>query len=400
MPTSPRPADIKCTVLGTIRDSAKAAVADLIVRAYDQDLRNRQLLGESKSGANGAYEINYTLSQANQAESLSADLVIVAFSARDEALATSSVLFNAPFRAQIDLVVDLTPPVVLSEYESVLAQVTPLLDGQSVDLSQLEESTAHRDLSFISQETGLAVALIAALASSARLVVAVTSAASGVVPTTAPQLLRKVMSASPRPAAAGELSQAFYGLIRQGLRADLSAICATDPEVLRATLKDALRLKIVPATLGELLDQTLAAIQAAKAALLLMPSPSGARSISDLLEAALPPDARAAVAAVFAASGLTPGALQSFGGSASLAAVEAAGNVQAFWNKLAAANVAADQIAKLRAAVGFDQATGGHQPLIAALVRATDTAATHGPSDPRSRRLVEAPRPAGRSIQS
>ena len=47
-------------VKGTVTNQQRRGLADLIVRAYDIDLRNEQLLAKVKTDADGKYEIEYS----------------------------------------------------------------------------------------------------------------------------------------------------------------------------------------------------------------------------------------------------------------------------------------------------------------------------------------------------
>src|SRR6185369_706131 len=97
----PDDTDQNYIVSGRVTYSSGKAAAGLIVRARDHDLRRFQSLGkETRTRADGSYEIHYTRSDFIRAEKDSPDLVVSVFSAgqsdRDKPLAESPILFNAP----------------------------------------------------------------------------------------------------------------------------------------------------------------------------------------------------------------------------------------------------------------------------------------------------------------
>ena len=139
-------------VMGRITNSDGEAQQGLIVRAYDRDLRKEQSLGEARTDRQGAYAIRYSRQQFRRSEKESADLVVKVFDTGGKPLAESPVQFNAPRIAKVDVAVSadaLTPPTL---FERIASALIPLLDGLAV--AELEESAEHRDLSFLSGETG------------------------------------------------------------------------------------------------------------------------------------------------------------------------------------------------------------------------------------------------------
>jgi hypothetical protein len=126
--------------------------AGLVVSAFDRDLRSEQALGQSQTDKQGFYQIQYFEQQFLKAEKGNADLVVRASAADGALLVASSVWFNAPLVAEVDLTVPaevLQPPTL---FEKIGQALKPLLEGLRVE--ELEEDTAHQDLSFLSGETG------------------------------------------------------------------------------------------------------------------------------------------------------------------------------------------------------------------------------------------------------
>ena len=201
---------------------------DVIVRAYDVDLRTEQLLGECLiDNEKGFYRIEYTADQFTRAEKQSADLKVRVFSVEGVELAASDILFNAPVQAKMDLV--LKKPELsskLSEYEEHLNKLAPVL--QKVQLVALRKE----DITFLVKETGIEQEKIELLVQSA-------------------QLSNETDLAT----------EVFYGFARQNLPLDLESLLNQTPEVLRGAMKAAVKKKIIPSSLLERLEDIMARIE-------------------------------------------------------------------------------------------------------------------------------------------
>jgi peptidoglycan hydrolase-like protein with peptidoglycan-binding domain len=115
------------------------------VRAFDRDLRSEEPLGDATTDEQGRYELHYSAQQFQCDEKGSADLRVVALDSTGSELASSPIMFNAPPVATIDLVIG--GPVVRgpSEYEQLLAAITPALQGLApADLTEDEKSATTR----------------------------------------------------------------------------------------------------------------------------------------------------------------------------------------------------------------------------------------------------------------
>ena len=146
-------------VKGTIRLADGSPAAGVKVSAFDRDLRTEQLLGQSTTGRDGSYRIQYSGDAFATAETGSVDLVIKAFATDGALLAASPVLFNAPPSAEIDLTIPaevLLPPTL---FEKVGRALTPLLG--KLPVANLEEDARHQDVSFLSGETGFERTVVA-----------------------------------------------------------------------------------------------------------------------------------------------------------------------------------------------------------------------------------------------
>lgn len=146
-------------VRGTVRDADGKPLHNVVVRAYDQDLRRRQKMGEGSTDREGRYRIAYSQSAFCRAEKDGADLVAVVFDADDVELSRSSVLFNAPPSVTVDLTIpaEVLRPTPL--FEKLGLVLEPLLEGLRVE--ELEEDQEHQDLSFLFGDTGFEKATLA-----------------------------------------------------------------------------------------------------------------------------------------------------------------------------------------------------------------------------------------------
>lgn len=215
------PAEPPFVVRGVVRRATGGAVAEALVQAFDRDLRSEQLLGEQFSGADGGYSIRYGPDQFRRAEKLAADLVVRAIDRQGQLLAESAIVFNAGPETAIDLVVGGAEFRGPSEFELLADELRPLLEELAP--AELREDDEHRDLSFLSGETGRDPQQLARFA-----------------------IAHRLRDQTDLPA------EVFYGLFRGNLPTELGALLAQSPEVQRRALARALADNFIPASIGEL----------------------------------------------------------------------------------------------------------------------------------------------------
>ncbi len=211
------------TVKGRVISAEGRPVAGVKVCAYDRDLRGKASLGETITDHEGYYEIGYWEHQFCRAEKGSADLYLRVYRADGDCeMATSAIYFNADPLATIDLSLGQEAYRDPAEYEQLIRELTPLLQGLS--LAELVEDEQHQDVTFLSGETGQARERITFLI-------------------TAHQLAEKT----------GLPAELFYGFFRQNLPTDLPALLAQGAEGQRRALEAAMRENIIsPDLQGEL----------------------------------------------------------------------------------------------------------------------------------------------------
>jgi hypothetical protein len=121
------------------------------VQVFDLDLRKEELLGKTTTDRTGHYDLSYTKNLFRNVEKESADLLVKVF-AGGALVQSSSILFNAPADARIDLTIDNEDSHLPTEFENITRAVEPLL--ANVTLVELEEDERFHDISFLSGETG------------------------------------------------------------------------------------------------------------------------------------------------------------------------------------------------------------------------------------------------------
>src|SRR5680860_1534096 len=128
------------TVQGTIYDAFNVPMPKVLVKAYDKDLRTAQKLGEVITDKNGQYLIKYTTSKFSRAEKKKADIfIVVSKTGRgSKEMGRSAVHFNATSEFTIDFKIDGTKYIGLSEFDTLVNTIQPLLEGQRLKFVDLK----------------------------------------------------------------------------------------------------------------------------------------------------------------------------------------------------------------------------------------------------------------------
>jgi hypothetical protein len=141
-------------VLGRVVDKLNRPLANLIVQAYDRDMRGEELLGESITDREGKYEITWLHSQLSGRGKKTADLAIKVFTRGKKTLLFESdidaVRFNASPREEINITIETVIKPELVEYDHILKEVSFL--ANKVAITDLQENEQHRDITFLSKE--------------------------------------------------------------------------------------------------------------------------------------------------------------------------------------------------------------------------------------------------------
>ncbi len=149
-------------VLGRVTDKLNRSLAGLIVHAYDRDMRTEEFLGESLTNKDGKYEITWLHSQLSGKGRKEADLVMKVLTSEKRTLLFVSTMddirFNASVREEINIVIEHNIEPEIVEFDYVLKEVSFL--GGKVAITDLQENEQHRDITFLSKETGIPAAKI------------------------------------------------------------------------------------------------------------------------------------------------------------------------------------------------------------------------------------------------
>lgn len=144
-------------VLGTVVDGNNVRLGNLLVKAFDRDLRSEQPLGECFTNADGAWVINYSAAKFSRAEKAGADIGVRVYT-RDGATllyepTINDILFNAPAVAEINITVRTALPTKENEFDSIVRAITPLIE--KVAIGELQENQQLPDITFLKNETGI-----------------------------------------------------------------------------------------------------------------------------------------------------------------------------------------------------------------------------------------------------
>ena len=155
-PEEPEPTTDQFSISGTAFLANEAPAVGYTVRAYDRDLRSEQLLGEAETDAEGNYHIPYTPEQFRRADKGHADLRLRVFDKNEREVTiaplreASSTLFNADPNTEANLHLQTeAPPPVTSLYDRMVAAITPLLDGATLnELTGEDAQFLNREVDF------------------------------------------------------------------------------------------------------------------------------------------------------------------------------------------------------------------------------------------------------------
>ena len=152
--------DRSWSLRGRVLNAAKKEVSHAEIAVLWKRIRGTVTLARTTTTEEGTYEVHYSVPDDAPGPVL---IVVEAAGHGLRAPLRSALTASAP-----KLVIDLMEePTDSSEYALLLAQVTPLLGG--LPLTALVEDNTHRDLSFLSQETGRSAEQIMQLCVAARL---------------------------------------------------------------------------------------------------------------------------------------------------------------------------------------------------------------------------------------
>jgi hypothetical protein len=305
-------------VRGVVSVVSGRAARGVLVRAFHRQLRGEEVLGETRTDEQGRYEITYVPGRLPPEGRDAVNLVVRVVDA-DGALLVESVLRPDAGR---DEVVDLClPSSPLCEYETVLAEVQPLLEG--IDLAELVEDEDHRDVSFLAAQTGRDGVQIAHLVLAHR-----HAAATGLPPSI------------------------FYGWVRQGLPGELSALAGYPREELSASLRTAVEVGLIPDLSGEQITGMVDRLRELEVGRLVNPQDGVPTPLAEIFALAVPDlDARTRLFSKF---------------------LDHHGPANQLWNCLRDDAQLCEHVERLQLALQLATLTANHPPLVARLLERFD----------------------------
>ncbi len=137
----PAGTDSRYVVSGTIRDQYQQLMHGVMVRAFDKDIRNEQSLGEAQTNEQGFYEIYYSRERFAYSDKKAADVFLRSYDVQGQLLKQTDVHYNAPAKLKINISLSGEKYKGISEYERVLATVTPFIG--KLTLAALTETSGN-----------------------------------------------------------------------------------------------------------------------------------------------------------------------------------------------------------------------------------------------------------------
>jgi hypothetical protein len=150
------------SISGTVRNQYQQLMPGIMVSAFDKDIRSEQSLGKVQTNDQGFYSIVYTKQNFAYTDKQAADVLLRLYDANGTLLKQTDIYYNAPAQLTIDISLSTQPYKGISEYEQVLATVTPFI-GQ-LSLASLTQTQETPDIAFLTNKTGLQQDRIEALA--------------------------------------------------------------------------------------------------------------------------------------------------------------------------------------------------------------------------------------------
>ncbi|TAK64589.1 MAG: hypothetical protein EPO24_03185, partial [Bacteroidetes bacterium] len=139
---------------GRIINNISRPLANLIVQAFDRDMRSEEFLGECITDPEGKYEIAWSPGKLSGRERKTADIAMKVLTPVKKAELFSSdidsVRFNASSREEINITIRQPIKREEVEYDYILKQVAYL--AGEVAITDLQENKEHRDVTFLSKE--------------------------------------------------------------------------------------------------------------------------------------------------------------------------------------------------------------------------------------------------------
>jgi hypothetical protein len=301
------PDEFEYLVRGQVLYRRGLPISGHVVEAVHRRLRDDMALGRAVTDDAGNYEIYFNV---DAVPGRSPDLQTRVYDDDGGVLGESAVRFSAGKITKLRIQVDGGPDKVWSEFEQMMAELEPVLDG--VPLHELGEDEVVLLAGKVAQPTDRIAALVVAHKLAARTSVA---------------------------------PEVFYGLGREKVPTNLSAMMAAGPDARREALTTAVRRRIIPA---RLLDEIETIESQVRTSLVRRTARDKEAPFGALLSGALP---REQDRELF---------LERY--------VDHEGSPREFWDELRAAGPLGEKVDALQTTVQLSALTGAHEPLVSALM--------------------------------
>lgn len=149
-------------VFGTVRNQLQQPLTGAVVEAFDKDIRSEQSLGKAQVAEQGNYKIEYSQRLFADTDKDAADVFLRLYDATGKLLKQTDVVYNAPAQLNVNIYLSTQAYPGISELEQILSTVTPFTGKLSLD--GLTENEQIKDISFLTNKTGLTQDRIEALA--------------------------------------------------------------------------------------------------------------------------------------------------------------------------------------------------------------------------------------------
>ncbi|MFA0963524.1 neuraminidase-like domain-containing protein [Roseivirga sp. BDSF3-8] len=144
-------------VSGRVTDIANVPQDGLLIRVYDRDMRNEELIGETYTGRDGLYDLPYIPAKFLAAEKKYPDLAVKVYTAEGGKLLYEppmrEIRFNARKREVVNIRLQQSVQRANDEYTRHLNDIKPLRG--EVGVEGLDESDKVQDISFLNREAGI-----------------------------------------------------------------------------------------------------------------------------------------------------------------------------------------------------------------------------------------------------
>ena len=145
--------NITYKVYGYVRNQYQLPFPGGVIQAFDKDIRSEQILGKAQTNALGYYEITYSQRQFADTDKDAADVFLRLYDATGKVLKQTDIFYNAPTELAIDISLGDQAYRGVSEFENILATVTPFTGKVSLD--SLTENDQTQDITFLTNKANL-----------------------------------------------------------------------------------------------------------------------------------------------------------------------------------------------------------------------------------------------------